>query len=59
MTFLWLDVNGFDPDGALDSTQLVVVGLMAENESTHSELKKKKWNVLLQLKKKLFRKLDA
>ena len=59
MTFLWLDVNGFDPDGALDSTQLVVVGLMTENESTHSELKKKKWNVLLQLKKKLFRKLDA
>ncbi len=50
MTFLWLDVNGFDPDGTLDSTQLVVVGLMTENESTHSELKKKKWNVLLQFK---------
>ncbi len=41
MTFLWLNVNSFDPDGALDSTQLVVVGLMTENESTHSELKKK------------------
>jgi hypothetical protein len=34
-------VNGFDPDGALDSTQLVVVGLVTENESTHSELKKR------------------
>jgi len=50
-------VNGFDPDGALDSTQLVVVGLVAENESTHSELKKKK--CFITILKKLLRKLNA
>ena len=59
MTFLWLNVNSFDPDGALDSTQLVVVGLMTENESTHSELKKKEMKCFITILKKLLRKLDA
>ena len=34
-------MDRFDPDGALNSTQLVVVGFVPEDESTHSELKQK------------------